>query len=111
MLIMCSGGNDPAVVFPDVDVGKVAEKVTLHSRLKSEPNTDKMTGGFLRLPELGSDLPQPQAHLRPRVHLQRVPRRHGQACQGLRSRRWLQGGHQPWSPAKLDAVQPRQDLL
>jgi acyl-CoA reductase-like NAD-dependent aldehyde dehydrogenase len=37
MLIVNSGGNDPAVVFPDVDVDKVAEKVTLHSRFKVNP--------------------------------------------------------------------------
>lgn len=25
--MLCSGGNDAAVVFPDVDIDKVAEKV------------------------------------------------------------------------------------
>jgi acyl-CoA reductase-like NAD-dependent aldehyde dehydrogenase len=29
------GGNDPAIIFPDVDVDKVAEKVALYSFLNS----------------------------------------------------------------------------
>lgn len=30
-----SGGNDPAIVFPDVDIDKVAEKVAFYAFLNS----------------------------------------------------------------------------
>jgi acyl-CoA reductase-like NAD-dependent aldehyde dehydrogenase len=32
---MPRGGNDPAIIFPDVDVNKVAEKVAFYSFLNS----------------------------------------------------------------------------
>lgn len=51
-----SGGNDPAVVFPDVDVDKVAEKVTSLIYLANEYSVDWMIGCSLCLPQLGSGM-------------------------------------------------------
>ncbi|KAJ6028848.1 hypothetical protein N7540_004424 [Penicillium herquei] len=49
------GGNDPAIVFPDVDIEKVAEKLIA-------------AGSILRILELRSDLPQFEANLCAQLH-------------------------------------------
>lgn len=68
-----SGGNDAAIVFPDVDVESVAEKAALYAFVNSGQVSHISNLLFIGSPAdvllsfVG--LLEHEAHLRPRIHL------------------------------------------